>query len=57
MPSKSKAQFKFFKMLEHNPDLAKEKGISTEKAKEMTKDNVGKKSFTKLKDKITKKKD
>ena len=36
MPAKSKQQFKFFKMLEHNPEMAKEKGMTTEKAAEMT---------------------
>jgi hypothetical protein len=41
-------------MLEHNPEMAKEQGITTEKAAEMTKGNVGKKRFSKLKEKIGK---
>ena len=56
MPAKSKQQFKFFKMLENNPELAKEHGISTEKAKEMTEDNVGNKRFSRLKERIKRKK-
>lgn len=36
MPAKSKAQFRFFQMLAHNPQMAKKKGISTAKAREFT---------------------
>lgn len=52
MPVKSKAAFKFFKMLENNPDMAKEHGMTTKEAAEMTAGNTGKKRFSKLKDKI-----
>lgn len=52
MPAKSKAQFKYMKMLEHNPEMAKQKGLSPEKAKEFTEENVGKKSYTKLPDEV-----
>lgn len=55
MPAKSKQQYKFFKMLEHNPELAKEHGMTPEVAKEYTKDNVGKKRFSKLKERLTNK--
>lgn len=48
MPAKSKAQFKFMKMMEHNPELAKQKRIDPEVAKEFTEENVGKKSYDKL---------
>lgn len=51
MPAKSKAQLKFFKMLEHNPEIAKEHGVSPEKAKEYTEENVGKKSYKNLPEK------
>lgn len=52
MPAVSKAQFRFFKMLENNPKMRKEKGISKETAKEYTSENKGKKGFSKLKEKI-----
>lgn len=52
MPAKSKAQYKFFKMLEHNPELAKEHGMTTEQAAEFTKENVKNKRFAKLIEKI-----
>lgn len=54
MPTKSKSAFRFFKMLEHNKELAKEKGISQEKAKEMTEDNKGSKAYKKLPERFTK---
>lgn len=56
MPAKSKAQFRFMKMMEHNPEVAKEKGISPEQAKEYTSHNVGEKKFSRLREKIGKKK-
>ena len=52
MPSKSKAQLKFMKMLEHNPEIAKEHGISPEKAKEFTEENIGKNAYSHLPEKI-----
>lgn len=55
MPAKSKQQFKLMKAIEHNPELAKKFGMSQEKAAEYTKSNVGKKRFSKLKQKIGKK--
>lgn len=51
MPSSSKKQFRFMKMMEHNPEIAKEHGISPEKAKEYTEENVGKKSYKNLPEK------
>lgn len=51
MPAKSKAQFRFMKMMEHNPEKAKSKGISPSQAAEFTESNKGKKSFSKLPDK------
>lgn len=44
------------KMLEHNPERAKEVGMSPEAAKEYTKENVGKKRFSKLIEKVKSKK-
>ena len=32
MPSVSKAQGRFFRMLEHNPEMAKEKGVNMTKS-------------------------
>lgn len=52
MPAKSKAQMRFMKMIEHNPEMAKEKGISPEVAKEYTESNVGKKSYKKLPEEV-----
>lgn len=56
MPAKSKAAFKFMKMLEHNPKIAKEHGMTSSQAAEYTSENTGKKRFSKLKEKIGKKK-
>lgn len=53
MPSKSKAQYRFFKMLENNPQLRKEKGISEETVKDYTKMSKGR--WKKLKTKMEKK--
>jgi len=57
MPAKSKAQFRFMKMMEHNPEKMKNKpkGLTPEKAKEFTKSNVGKKKYSKLKEYVGKK--
>ena len=52
MAARSKAQFRFMKMMEHNPELAKKKGITPKQAKEFTKSNVGKKRFSKLREKL-----
>lgn len=48
MPSVSKSQMRFFKMLEYNPAEAKKHGITPAKASEFTKENIGSKSYTKL---------
>lgn len=57
MPASSKSQFRFMKMLQHNPEKMKDKpkGLTPEKAKEFTSGNVGKKRYSKLKDFIGKK--
>jgi hypothetical protein len=55
MPAKSKQQYKLMKAIEHNPSVAKKFGMSQEQAAEFTKSNVGKKRFSKLKEKIGKK--
>jgi hypothetical protein len=55
MPAKSKAQFRFMKAAEHDPEIAKKLGIKQETAAEFTKSNVGKKKFSKLKEKLGKK--
>ncbi len=54
MPAKSKAQFRLMKMLENNPKLAKEYGISREQAREFTEENIGNKRFSKLKERLSK---
>lgn len=54
MPAKSKQQFKFMKMLEHDPKRAKEVGMTQEQAAEYTKENKGKKRFSKLVEKVGK---
>lgn len=58
MPARSKAQFRFMKMLEHNPEKMKNKpkGLTPEKAKEFTSGNVGKNRFSKLTEYVKKKK-
>jgi hypothetical protein len=50
VPAKSKKQFRFMKMMEHNPEKAKSAapGLSKEEAAEYTESNVGKKSYSKL---------
>lgn len=55
MPASSKTQFRLMKAIEHNPKFAKKIGMSQEQASEYTKSNVGKKRFSKLKEKISKK--
>ena len=56
MSAKSKAQFRFMKAVENNPEFAKKVGIEPEVAKEYTEENVGKKRFAKLKEKVSGKK-
>lgn len=51
MPAKSRKQFRFWKALEHNEELRKEKGISEKVAKEYTKENKGKMSYKNLPEK------
>jgi len=55
MPSKSQAQYKFFKAVENNPEFAKKTGVDPQVAKEYTKGNKGKYAFSKLKKRIGKK--
>lgn len=55
MPARSRSQFRLMKTIEHNPKVAKRVGMSQEQAKEYTKSNVGKKRFSKLKEKLGKK--
>lgn len=55
MPAKSKQQYRFFKALENNPELRKEKDITKEVAEEFTA-GMTKERFKKLK-KYTKKKE
>jgi hypothetical protein len=55
MPAVSKQQYKLMKAIEHDPKVAKRIGMSQEQAKEYTKSNVGKKRFSKLKEKVGKK--
>jgi hypothetical protein len=54
MPAKSKSQFRLMKAAENNPEFAKKVGIKSSVAKEFTKSNKGSKSFSKLKEKLTK---
>ena len=54
MPAKSKSQYKLMKASENNPEFAKKVGIKPSVAKEYTKGNVGKKKFSKLKERIAK---
>jgi hypothetical protein len=53
MPAKSKVQFKFMKGVEKG--YIKSPGLSKEEAKEFTKENVGKKKFSRLKERLGKK--
>lgn len=55
MPAQSKAQYRLMKAIENNPKIAKRIGMSQEQAREYTKSNVGKKRFSKLKEKLGKK--
>jgi hypothetical protein len=52
MPAKSKAQFRLMKAAETNPEFAKKFGIDQAVAREYTKDNKGKKRYSKLKEKL-----
>lgn len=52
MPAKSKAQFKLMKAAESNPKFAKKVGIKPSVAAEFTESNVGKKSYSKLPEKM-----
>jgi len=54
MPSRSKQQYRFFKAIENNPKLAKEKGISQSLAKDYT-EGMTKERFSKLKERLKKK--
>ena len=55
MPSVSKQQFKFFKAVENNPQLAKEKGISQKTAQDFTQ-GMTKQRWGKLKQRVKKEK-
>ncbi len=48
MPATSKKQFNFFKMLEHDPEKAKKKGIKPSVAKEYTSHNKGSMAYKNL---------
>jgi hypothetical protein len=48
MPSVSKKQKRFFEAIQHNKEFADKVGIDQSVGKEMTKDNVGKKSYSNL---------
>lgn len=52
MPAKSKAQYRFMKAVEGG--YIHPKGLSSEKAAEYTKENKGKRKFSKLKEMIGK---
>jgi hypothetical protein len=54
MPAKSRQQYKFFKEMEENPELAKQRGIKPGVAQEFT-EGMTKERFAKLKSKIGKK--
>jgi hypothetical protein len=51
MPAKSKRQFRFFKALQNNPNLRKEKGLTKKEAEEFTKENKGKLKYKNLPEK------
>ena len=53
MPAKSRQQYKFFKAMEENPELAKKKGITSSVAHDFTKD-MTKQKWSKLKNKLSK---
>lgn len=48
MPATSKAQFRLMKAIEHDPKLAKKFKVMPSTAAEYTERNVGKKSYSKL---------
>jgi hypothetical protein len=54
MPAKSKAQFRLMKAAANNPKFAKKVGIKPSVAEEFTKENVGKKSYSNLKESVSK---
>lgn len=54
MPAKSKSQFRFMKAVAAGS--VKAPGLSQEQAKEYTKENTGKKAYSKLKEKLSKEK-
>jgi hypothetical protein len=55
MPSRSKAQFRFFKFLEENPEEAKKRGVSEKTAQDFTKD-MTKSRWKNLDERLKKKK-
>lgn len=48
IPAKSKAQARFFQFLAHNPEAAKEHGMTAPAAKEYVSHNTGSMSYNKL---------
>jgi hypothetical protein len=56
MAAKSKKQFIFMKAAEHSPEFAEKAEIEPSVAKEFTKENVGSKRFSKLREKVSGKK-
>jgi hypothetical protein len=54
MPAKSKKQFRFMQAAAHNPAFAEKVGIKPKVAEEYTKENIGKKRYSKLRERIGK---
>lgn len=54
MPAKSKAQQRFMEMIAHNPEIAKEHGMSPERAKEYVSHNTGEMSYKNLPETVKK---
>ena len=48
MPSRSKKQKRFMEAVQHSADFAEKVGVPQSVGEEMTKGNVGKKSYSKL---------
>jgi len=57
MPAKSKSQMRLMEAAAHNTDFAKKVGIKPQVASEYTKENVGNKRYSKLKERLGKKND
>lgn len=57
MAAKSQDQFKFMKAVENNLEFAEKVDVKPSIAKEITKGNKGKKAFSKLRERLTTKKE